>query len=126
MDGRYLNSVAQGLLPYPESVFRFERLPTAEQIAILEVLEFMASQAGATAEDSAAAIAAARFTEGFCPDWIPSDSCVHISTDYRTAEAAGLSEQYRYLMRLFSIADGRRRKMCGGRCGHWWHNLERK
>jgi hypothetical protein len=124
MDSRYLNMVAQGLLSYEESMATFERLRVSDQIRVLRALEFMAHQGSATADDVSPAIDAAHLPSDFRPAWTPKEPGVHISTDYRTIVAVDLPGQYQYLMRLFSIADGRRRKECGDHCSHWWHNLK--
>jgi hypothetical protein len=122
--GGYLNQVAQGLKPFDECSARFEASLKEEQIAALSMVEFMADQASATGGDSAAAIAAAQLGSDFKPAWVPSDSCIHIPTDY--AQVSDLPNQFRYLMRLFEIADTRRRKECGPHCNHWWHHLDKQ
>lgn len=123
--GLYLNRVAQGLESFDTSVARFAMLQPAEQIEVLRRIEFMASQASATQEDSAAAIVAANAAHGFVPAWVPNNSCVHIQSDYAGVPISELANQFRYLMQLFAIADSRRRKLCGPKCNHWWHHLEK-
>jgi len=123
MDCRYLNRVAQELEPYQEAVSRFEGLPVVDQCSVLGLLEFMAHQAGATATDSSIALVAVRLSKDFRPAWIPDGSLVCSRANYKVLDPADLPYQYQYLMRLFAVADARRRKQCGSRCGHWWHHL---
>ena len=127
MNARYLNEVAQQLRSWEESSAAFERLSHDEQLSVLQSLEFMAHQAHATLGDVATALRSIQAEPSFRPAWSPDTSGIHFVTDqhYAKRDAADLLGQYRYLMALYSMADGRRRADCAGQCSHWWHHLER-
>ena len=127
MNARYLNEVAQGLRSLEESLAAFERLSHDEQLAVLQILEFMTHEAHPASGDVTTALGRIQAEPSFRPAWLPDTSGIHFVTDqhYAKRDATDLLGQYRYLMALFSLADGRRRVDCAGRCSHWWHHLER-
>ena|SRR5580765_7303908 len=119
MDGRYLNEVAQGRRSREQALDAFTTSPTQERSRVLSLLTFMAHQASAEAADVDDAIAAEGMGPDFKPIWEPTPG-IH----FGIAEDSADPQQFRYLMRLFSIADSRRRKVCAGKCSHWWHHLD--
>jgi hypothetical protein len=119
MDGRYLNEVAQARRPMEQALDTFTASPIQERSRALSLLAFMAHQASAEAADVDDAIAAEGMGPDFKPIWKPTPGIYFGLTD-----GSADPQQFRYLMRLFSIADSRRRKVCAGKCSHWWHHLD--
>jgi hypothetical protein len=119
MNGRYLNEVAQGKRTVVAATATFDTLPDSERTAALSLLAFMAGQAKATSEDVQRALASLGFGADFQPVWTPLPGIILPLRENSTDP-----QQFRYLLALFSIADGRRREACAGKCGHWWHHLD--
>jgi hypothetical protein len=119
MDERYLNEVAQARRSMEQALDAFTSSPIQVRSRVLSLLAFMAHQASAEAGDVDDAIAAEGMGPDFKPIWEPTPGIY-----FGPAEDSADPQQFRYLMRLFSIADGRRRKVCARTCSHWWHHLD--
>lgn len=118
-----LNRAAQGIDPVPQLVSSFELWAESEQRVVLRRAALLALQAGASAEDAAAAIPAsgvkARRTAAVLLARGRLDAQLDKIANLPLTE---LRDGLLLSMALLAIADGRRRATgCSGGCSHWWH-----
>lgn len=115
-----LNELAQGLRPTAEGVEWFEGLSEDDQRKILHALVLFCGQARAREDDVPESIA----RSGIRPTHTPAVMLTKWRFGMDQLPAYELTESFRLLVALFSIADTRRRTLyCAGGCGHAWHNL---
>jgi hypothetical protein len=131
-DVKYLNEVAKGLRSFDRALALFEAQEPDSQIVTLEELAFMCREAIANREEARAAIAQCHLPADFHPLWrlgryetalsfAGTQRGFHILIEQDSKE---FSRLFRYLMKLFVIADKRRRICCGQVCHHWWHHFK--
>jgi hypothetical protein len=133
VNDRYMNEVAQGLRTFDRSVEVFEAQSASRRLTILRLLAFMCAEARADTCDARDAIAQAQLGRKFHPLWRPGRLTQAFGTRFPTTKRGALilsdqdrvefTCQFKFLMRLFMIADEHRRHYCGEECHHWWHHL---
>jgi hypothetical protein len=111
----------------------FDALEVEVKVTVLRRLAFMCGEASADRYEAKEAIAQCGLASHFHPLWRPGRPLLgahpgfaHTKRGRRILaepDSQELGRQYRYLMRLFMMADKARRLYCGQNCGHWWHNL---
>ncbi|MFI2434293.1 DUF5958 family protein [Streptomyces sp. NPDC018693] len=115
-----LNELAQGLRPTAEAVRWFEGLAEDDQRKVLHALVLFCGQARAREEDVPESIA----RSGIRPTHTPAVMLTKWRFGMDRLPAYELTNSFRLLVALFSIADTRRRMLhCADGCGHEWHNL---
>jgi hypothetical protein len=115
-----LNELAQGLRPTAEGVEWFEGLSEDDQRKVLHALVEFCWQACACEDDVPESIA----RSGIRPTHTPAVMLTKWRFGMAALPAYELTQSFRLLVVLFSIADTRRRtRHCVDGCGHEWHNL---
>ncbi|MEU6454786.1 DUF5958 family protein [Streptomyces sp. NPDC047065] len=115
-----LNELAQGLRPTAEGVAWFEGLSEDDQRKVLRALVLFCGQARACEDDVPESIA----RSGIRPTHTPAVMLTKCRFGMAALPASELTNSFRLLVALFSIADTRRRtRHCADGCGHEWHNL---
>ena len=118
-----LNRVAQGIDPVAQLTSAFDIWPGQEQRDAVRRLVQHALQAGARAEDAAAAVVAS----GVKPRRTAAVLVVKPGLEAQLNKIVNLPETelrdgLLFALALFAIADRRRRAtQCAGGCSHWWH-----
>lgn len=120
-----INRAAQNLMPFEETQAWFALLGVNEQRKVLDRLRYFVIQSHPTKEEAAQAIQQSGLRKTFTP-------CVLIMR-FEMVEALGRivqlpadeqAKSFRLLLKVFAIADERRRlTQCVNGCTHEWHNL---
>lgn len=119
----WLNRAAQGLEPLAQVASTFALLSESDQRHAIRRAGLLALQAGPSAEDSIAAVAAS----GVKPARTAAVLLVRGTLDAQIAKIAALPptelrDGILLSIALLAIADGRRRATaCAAGCSHWWH-----
>lgn len=117
-----LNKVVQGYISTDDAISWFGVQDSVEMLDSLRVLTRMITQSRAENSDVGKAIV----NSGLKPTFTP---CVLLSSGSLNTQIAKLLQlppneymkSFRLLVALQSIADTRRREICGQSCNHWWH-----
>jgi hypothetical protein len=118
----FLNQVAQGHHSLPDAKNALENLSEEEQIATLNRLALMVSQAHATPDEVAQAIVESGLRPTFTPCVLLSKGIDRGRLDQVVSLPANERQKaFHILVQVFVVADRRRRRDCPTECHHWWH-----
>jgi hypothetical protein len=119
-----LNKVAQGSISVDDAIAWFLASPR-EQRRRLQLLVYMALQAGARASDLSPAMERFGLAITYTPCVVAGKEPFRQSLS-KVALLEGIEalRSFQLLLGIFCIADERRRStVCAKGCSHWWHNL---
>jgi hypothetical protein len=118
-----VNQLAQGILDWKSGVEWFQGLPVEGRQPVLREIGYIASQAGAKAEDVNEVLRQTGLRDTYTP-------CVIMRKGQFKAQLAKIlvlppeeqTKVFLLLVGLLSVADARRRETkCAENCNHWWH-----